>query len=147
MERPENQAKHEPMSDSVTISTKAPWFAAYTRPRHERQVATQLAESHIASFLPTYKSSRRWKDRRKLLEVPLFPSYLFVQMTSENRLDLLRLPGVVGLVSFQGKPAPLPSVEIENLRQGLAGNVSVRPHPFHCAVGHAFAAFGFNRDR
>ena len=104
------------------------WFAAYTLPRHERKVAVQLAERQIPSFLPTYRSVRRWKDRRKVLELPLFPSYLFVKVNSENRLDLLRLPGVMGLVSFQGKPAPVASAEIENLRQGLTG--TVHPHPY-----------------
>ena len=127
-----NSFDEQPMRAALAAqsatSSKASWFAAYTRPRHEQRVAAQLAERQIASFLPTYKSARRWKDRRKLLELPLFPSYLFVQMKSENRLELLRLPGMVGLVCFQGKPAPVATVEIENLR--LAGTLAVRPHPF-----------------
>lgn len=110
--------------------TQTPWFAAYTLPRHERRVAAQLAERHILSFLPTFKSARRWKDRRKVLELPLFPSYLFVQMNADNRLDLLRLPGVLGLVTFQGKPAPVPSAEIESLRQGLTSQTAIHPHPY-----------------
>jgi len=106
------------------------WFAAYTLPRHEWKVAAQLAERQIPSFLPIYRSVRRWKDRRKVLELPLFPSYLFVQFNPGNRLDLLRLPGVMGLVCFQGKPAPVASTEIENLRQCLTGQTSAHPHPY-----------------
>jgi transcription antitermination factor NusG len=107
-----------------------PWFAAYTLANHERRVAQQLQERKICSFLPTYKSVRRWKDRRKILELPLFPSYVFVQINAANRLDLLRLPGVLGLVCFQGKPVPVAPAEMENLRQGLSGQNSVRPHPY-----------------
>ena len=123
-------SKHTARSKMPEEEVRAPWLAAYTLPRHERQVAKQLTERDITSFLPTYRSARRWKDRRKVLEVPLFPSYLFVQINPDNRLDLLRLPGVVGLVCFQGKPAPVANSEIENLRQGLSGGISVHPHPY-----------------
>jgi transcription antitermination factor NusG len=107
-----------------------PWYAAYTCPRHEKYVAQQLVQRHIGSFLPLYSSVRRWKDRRKRLDLPLFPGYVFVQMTERNRLDILRLPGVVQLVSFQGKPAEIAPVEIEALRRGTTGSVVVHPHPY-----------------
>lgn len=121
---------YELASTSVTAPTQAPWYAAYTLARHEKQVTLQLEERQIQAFLPTYRSVRRWKDRRKVLELPLFPSYVFVQVNANNRLDLLRLPGVLGLVCFQGKPAPVASAEIENLRQGLADRRVVHPHPY-----------------
>ncbi len=117
-------------SETPEPKLDVPWFAAYTLPRHERRVVAQLTERDVTSFLPTYRSTRRWKDRRKVLEVPLFPSYLFVQINPERRLDLLRLPGVVGLVCFQGKPAQVASYEIENLRQSLSGEKHVHPHPY-----------------
>lgn len=107
-----------------------PWYVTYTCPRHEKYVAQQLAERKIGSFLPLYASVRRWKDRRKRLELPLFPGYVFVQMTDRNRLDILRLPGVVQIVCFQGKPAPVPLAEIDALRRGMTGSVVVQPHPF-----------------
>ena len=106
------------------------WYAAYTYARHEKRVTQQLEDRHIDSFLPTYRSVRRWKDRRKVLELPLFPSYVFVQLGPTNRLDLLRLPGVLGLVCFQGKPASIERAEIENLRQGLIDRTVVHPHPY-----------------
>ena len=81
----------------------------------------QPEERHIGSFLPLDASVRRWKDRRKRLDLALFPGYVFVQMTNETRLDILRLPGVFQLVCFQGKSAPVPTMEVEALCRGLAG--------------------------
>src|SRR5689334_12617472 len=83
-------------------SVDCPWYVVYTRPRHEKYVAQQMAERHISCFLPVYSSLRRWKDRTKRLEFPLFPGYLFVQMTGQNRIQILSLPGVVQFVPFQG---------------------------------------------
>ena len=114
----------------VCQPTRMPWYAAYIFAKHEKRVVQQLEERRIQSFLPTYRSVRRWKDRKKVLDLPLFPSYVFVQMNATNRLQLLSLPGVLGLVCFQGKPAPVDSVEIENLRQGLADRTTVHPHPY-----------------
>ena len=115
---------------SLSGGLEEQWYAAYTCANHEKQVAQQLEQRRIHSFLPTYQSVRRWKDRRKVLQLPLFPSYVFVQMNPKNRLDLLRLPGVLGLVCFGGRPAPVESVEIENLRRGLTNNSGVRSHPY-----------------
>jgi len=123
------KAKYNHGLEMIAIP-KAAWYAAYTRPKHEKRVALQLEERRIEAFLPTYQSIRRWKDRRKLLELPLFPSYVFVQIDAQNRLDLLRLPGVLGLVSFRGRPAPVEPAEIENLRHGLSNRTVVHPHPY-----------------
>ena len=84
----------------------------------------------IDCFLPLYKSIRRWKDRRKQLDLPLFPGYIFVHIALRDRLQVLQLPGVVQLVSFSGKPAALPDAEIEALRNGLARNLRAEPHPY-----------------
>jgi transcription antitermination factor NusG len=112
------------------ICPGGPWYAVYTCPRHEKYVAQQLIRRHIGSFLPLYSSVRRWKDRRKRIDLPLFPGYVFVQMTERNRLDILRLPGVVQLVCFQGSPAAIAPAEIEALQHGSTGSLVVRPHPY-----------------
>jgi len=122
--------KHELQVASNAEVASAPWYAAYTSARHEKRVTQQLNERQIPSFLPTYWSVRRWKDRRKRLELPLFPSYVFVQINDQNRLNLLRLPGVLGLVCFQGRPVPVTSAEIENLRRSLTESTVVQPHPY-----------------
>jgi transcription antitermination factor NusG len=106
------------------------WYVTCTSPRHEKCVAHQLEERGISSFLPLYSSVRRWKDRRKILELPLFPGYVFVRMNPENRISILRLPGVLGLITFQGKPAQVATDELENLRHGITDGARVRPHPY-----------------
>jgi transcription elongation factor/antiterminator RfaH len=123
---PRSSGPHSVPEEPVAV----PWYVAYTRPRHEKLVAYQLHEHGVRSFVPLYASVRRWKDRRKRLELPLFPGYVFVQLALQCRLDLLRLPGVVDLVRFQGKPVPVVSREIEALLQGLTAASVVHPHPY-----------------
>ena len=106
------------------------WYALYTCPRHEKRVAEQIEQRSISCFLPVYRSVRRWKDRRKELELALFPGYVFVRMALENKLRVLELPGAVRLVSFNGKPAAIPADEIETLRDRLSGASSIEPHPY-----------------
>jgi transcription antitermination factor NusG len=106
------------------------WYALYTCPRHEKCVAQQIEQRAIACFLPLYRSVRHWKDRRKELELALFPGYVFVRLALKDRLRVLQLPSAVRLVSFNGQPAVLPEAEIEGLRQRLAGGTRLEPHPY-----------------
>jgi transcription antitermination factor NusG len=106
------------------------WYAAYTCSRHEKRIAQQLQERGIEHFLPVYRSVRRWKDRKKELELVLFPGYVFVRLELINRLQVLQLPGVVRFVSFNGRPTPLAEENIEALRSGLLQNVRAEHHPF-----------------
>jgi len=108
----------------------ANWYAAYTSARHEKSVARQLDERSINCFLPLYRSWHRWADRRKQVELALFPGYVFVHIDPRERLRILQLPGVVRLVSFNGTPAPLPETEIEVLRNGLEQGIYAQPHPY-----------------
>ena len=117
-------------SHSEVGASDSPWYVTCTSPRHERIVSRQLGERGIDSFLPTYASVRRWKDRRKVLELPLFPGYVFVRVNAENRVELLRLPGVLGLICFQGRPAPVAASELQDLRASLLDPTRVQPHPF-----------------
>ena len=126
-----------PAADLVTVADDPPaeictprWYAAYTCARHEKSVARQLEVRGVDFFLPLYRSLRRWKDRRKALDLALFPGYVFVKIPLENRMRVLGLHGMVRLVSFHGKPAPLPEQEIERLRNGLTHQVYVEPHPY-----------------
>jgi transcription elongation factor/antiterminator RfaH len=114
----------------VPQTIEARWYALYTCPRHEKLVAQQIERRRFSCFLPLYRSVRRWKDRRKELELALFPGYVFVQMSLVNKLQVLNVPGVVRLVSFNGQPAALPGEEIEALRTRLSGQFKVEPHPY-----------------
>ncbi len=106
------------------------WYAAYTCARHEKRVAQQLEEREVENFLPLYLAVRRWKDRRKELQLALFPGYVFVRMDLRDRLRVLQLPGVVRFVSFGEVPVPLREGEIETLRQGMANPMRIEPHPY-----------------
>lgn len=106
------------------------WYAVYTRAQHQEQVARQMGRREVESFLPLYESVRRWKDRRVVLNLPLFPSYVFVHLDLADRLKVLQIPGVVNLVAFGGIPCPIPDVEIEALQSCLACGVRMQPHPY-----------------
>src|SRR6266566_3595754 len=109
--------------NGTTDSLEPHWYAAYTSANHEKRVAIQLGQRSVEHFLPTYESVRRWKDRRKKLELPLFPGYVFVRMALRQRLRVLQIPGVACLVGFGGQPAALATEEIEALRMGLARGI------------------------
>lgn len=119
----------------LSVASVANWYALYTAPRHEKRVADQINQQGIDCFLPLYRSVRRWKDRRKELALVLFPSYVFVRMSLQNRLRVLQLPGAVRLVTLNGQPAALPEEEIENLRTRLSCSGNIEPHPY-LSVGH-----------
>jgi transcription antitermination factor NusG len=96
------------------------WYALYTRSRHEKRVSQALSERAIESFLPLQKCLRQWSDRRRWVEVPLIPSYVFARATSRHREQILQTPGVVRFVSFDGCPAVVRPEEIEFLRRAVA---------------------------
>ncbi|MGH9865425.1 MAG: UpxY family transcription antiterminator [Candidatus Acidiferrales bacterium] len=106
------------------------WYAAYTCANHEKRVAGQFSGRGVEHFLPLYETVHRWKDRRMRLELPLFPSYIFVHLPLRERLRVLQVPGVVRLVGFGDHAAPLPADEIEMLRNGLSGEFKAKPHPY-----------------
>lgn len=108
--------------------TESRWYAAYTSARHEKKIATELARQGVEYFLPLYNSVRRWKDRRVQLELPLFPSYIFVHLPLVERLRVLQVPGVVRLVGFSGTPVPLPDSEIARIHSILQHQVRPEPH-------------------
>jgi transcription antitermination factor NusG len=114
----------------LEASTQIRWYATYVCSRHEKQVLSQLQERKINCFLPVYRSVRRWKDRRKELELVLFPGYVFVHIDLKDRLRILQLPSVVRFVSFNGQPAALQDTEIEVLSKGLASGIRAEPHPY-----------------
>jgi transcription antitermination factor NusG len=108
----------------------ADWLAAYVTARHEKKIALQLNRRGVPYLLPLYRSIRRWKDRRKELDLPLFPGYIFVNIAMKDRLRVQSVPGVVHFVQFNGQPAFIPQNEIDNLRRGLSTGATVEPHPF-----------------
>lgn len=106
------------------------WYAVYTSANHEKRVAQQLAERSVEHLLPLFESLRRWKDRRVRLQMPLFPGYVFARFALRDRLQLLQIPSVVRLVSFNGYPAPLPEEDIQTIQNCLGRGHQVEPHSY-----------------
>jgi transcription antitermination factor NusG len=96
------------------------WYVIHTRSRHEKRVSEQLQAKQVESFLPLHRSKRNWNGRNAVVDLPLFPGYVFVRIPLIERLSVLGMPGVAGLVSFQGAPVPLPDLELECMRACLS---------------------------
>jgi transcription antitermination factor NusG len=110
------------------------WFAAFTRSHHEKSVERHLTGRGIHCFLPLYKTMHRWSHYRKAnLDLPLFPNYLFVCISRQERAHVLGVTGLLGLVGPGNRPAALSNDEIERLRAGLQER-KFEPHPY-LAVG------------
>jgi transcription antitermination factor NusG len=133
-----------PMMDAQAGDRRAEvnWYALYTCPRHEKRVAEQIKQRRISCFLPLYRSVRRWKDRRKELDLALFPGYVFVRIAPRDCLRVLQLTGAVRFVSYNGHPAPLPDAEIEALMNALASGVRAQPHPYLTAGRRVRVRYG-----
>ena len=106
------------------------WYAVWTRSRHEKAVRDQLEARKIEVFLPTIPRWSRWKDRRKLIDWPLFPGYCFAHIEAAARLPILTCSGVVTIVSFNGEPAPIPDHEVEGIRTLVQSDLQYDPCPF-----------------
>ena len=107
------------------------WYAVTTRSRHEKVVAEQLWQKEIECFLPLREVLSKWKDRRKKVQFPLFPGYLFIHVKiQERRLDILKVPSVVRIVGFEGEPAAIPDMQIEALKRLDFSTLPCDPYPY-----------------
>jgi len=124
----------KPYADNPTLALPAEnepdWYAVYTCARHEKRIAEQFGQRSIEQFLPLYETVHRWKDRRVRVQLPIFPSYIFVRIRLTHQLRVLQIPGVVRLVCFNGKPVALPQWEISALQRGLSSGVRAEPYPY-----------------
>jgi transcription antitermination factor NusG len=106
------------------------WFAIHTRHQHEKVVAQILGRKGFETFLPLYAAAHRWKDRTKVLSLPLFTCYVFLKGDLGRRLEVATTPGVHAIVSYGGKVAVIPACEIEALQRVVASGLPIEPHPF-----------------
>src|SRR6202045_1549482 len=95
------------------------WYALRVRSRHEYTVGKHLEARGYKSFLPLYKCRKRWSDRFKEIEQPLFPGYVFCQFKSVNQLPILSIPGVVHVVGVGRIPAPVDESEITAIKPAV----------------------------
>lgn len=108
------------------------WYALHTRPRHEKLVAQRLTERGVEAFMPVVTEEHRWSDRKKSVQLPLFSCYVFAKFipNRSDRLQMLRVGGVLGLVGSQGEGTPIPDSQIDAVRTLVGGTVPWSPYPF-----------------
>lgn len=109
------------------------WVAVQTRPHHEKSAAKHLLDQSIDCYLPLYKSRRHWSHHRtSIIEMPLFPTYLFAHTSPRTRIQVLRTPGVIGIVGRGATGDLISDQEIQILRAGLPLR---NPEPHEIAAG------------
>jgi|SRR5579885_1763851 len=117
---------------AVSACESQNWYALLTRARHEKIVAQRLREVGVTSFLPMFSEVRKWSDRKKLVEFPLFSCYVFAKLTptNEGRLKALRIDGVYSLVGARSEGTPIPDEQIETIRKIAEQRLTWHSHPF-----------------
>jgi transcription antitermination factor NusG len=108
------------------------WYGLHTRPRHEKIVAHRLEERGVATFLPLVTEVHRWSDRKKTVQLPLFSCYVFAKFTPDRseRLRVLRVDGVFGLVGTRGEGTAIPDEQIDAVRSLVETQLRWSSHPF-----------------
>ncbi len=107
-----------------------PWFALQVRSRYENIVTAHLNGMSYESFLPLYMCRRRWSDRFKEIECPLFPGYVFCRLNPLNRLPILMIPGVFLIVGMGKTPIPIDEAEIAAIQSAVKSGLPSQPWPF-----------------
>ena len=110
------------------------WLAVYTRPRWEKKVNQLLTGKGVESYCPLNKVRRKWSDRVKVVEEPLFKSYVFVKVNDEDRSDVRMTTGVINFVYWQGKPAVIKEKEITAIKKFLDEYENVEVQAFDIKV-------------
>jgi transcription antitermination factor NusG len=115
-----------------SIADAGAWFALQTKPRHEKRVASELEEKDFAVFLPLYTAVHQWSDRRREVQLPLFPNYIFVRTSGiqGKRSLVLQTNGVKSFVGMRGVGVSIPDEEIGAIQKILAEKVSFTNYPF-----------------
>jgi transcription antitermination factor NusG len=99
------------------------WFVVYTKPNAEKKVEVKVKEMGYEAFLPLHQVVRQWSDRKKKMDVPLFPNYVFVKILSVKRFDLLRIDELIRFIHFDGKPANIAEKDIMIIKSFMQGDV------------------------
>ncbi len=115
------------MLDQRGDAEKLPrWYVVYLRSRHEKRVHEKLLLRGIESFQPTIAEVRQWSDRKKIIEVPLFPGYDFVRIDLREKVKVMEVEGVVRFVSIRNRPTPVPDEQVGALKKVLVSPATLR---------------------
>src|ERR1700761_5846822 len=117
------------LTDSPAEGMEVNWFALHVKPRHERAVEQQLGARLLEVYSPYYSTRRRWSDRVKTVEFPLFSRYVFCRFSFEERLAVISVPSVLSIVGFGGSPCPVADKDIETVRSMVSSGLPVMPWP------------------
>jgi transcription antitermination factor NusG len=96
------------------------WYVVYTKPRWEKKVADRLNENGVLTYCPLITKLSQWSDRKKKVSVPLFSSYIFVQLEEKERNRVFEIPGAIRYLFWLGKPAVVKNAEIEAIKEWLS---------------------------
>jgi transcription antitermination factor NusG len=107
-----------------------PWFAVRVRSNYERTAELHLRDRGYDPFAPSSKVERLWSDRKKEIDQFLFPGYVFCRINPRDRLPVLTVPGVMGVVGFGKTPAPIPEEEIQRIRRMVESGLPLSPWPY-----------------
>ena len=105
------------------------WYGVRVRSNFEHVTAASLGAMGFDQFLPLTRARRRWSDRVKYVDQPLFPGYVFCRFGASSRIQVLGAPGVVNVVAFGSRPAPIPDEEINTIRTMVNSSRPVCPYP------------------
>ncbi len=111
----------------------ARWYALHVKSRHEFQAFERLTGAGIETFLPSWKKNSQWKDRNKIIQLPLFPGYLFVRTDNNHatRLAILKTKGVVRILgTIPGEPEPVPDEQVLSLKKIIDTGINIDPFPY-----------------
>jgi len=128
------QAEHPQIDSGASDDAGAhviskPWFALRVKPNYEKRVATALRGKGFEELLPLYRSKRQWSDRVKVMDLPLFPGYLFCRLDLASRLPLVTTPGFLYIVGVGKNPQPVDEAEILAVQSVMRSGVPVTPWP------------------
>lgn len=96
------------------------WYVVYTKPKWEKKVAERLSGIGVVTYCPLITKTSQWSDRKKIIKVPLFNSYIFVQLSDKERNRIFEIPGAIRYLFWLGKPAIVKDIEIETIQQWLS---------------------------
>jgi transcription antitermination factor NusG len=106
-----------------------PWYALSVKHQHEKAIEAALRHKGFDAFAPMYRSRRKWSDRTKEIELPLFSGYVFCRFAHEAKVNVLNTPAISRVVDFGGVPAAIPDAEIEAIRTIVNSDLPTRPWP------------------
>ncbi len=115
-----------PADPQTTLS----WFAVHVRSKYEQKVLDALQQKGYECLLPVYREQRKWSDRTKVVELPIFPGYVFSRFDVGVRLPILTTPGVIGVAGVGKVPQPIDPQEIGHIQRVSASGQPAQPWPF-----------------